>query len=397
MKTGNKLWSFVAGGRVDSPPTVVGNLALFGSHDGYVYCLRANDGQMVWRFLAAAQPRNAIAFGQPESVWPVHGSVLFHQGIVYAAAGRSSYLDGGIQLYDLDPLSGQVVCHNLVTSKHVGAMDPPEDAAELAVRESQNWRDYKSSLAADRSDSFAMQGATSDILVADHDSIYMRRMRFDTHLVPQKTTRPHLVSTSALLDDWEHNRSYWILGTGNFYGTPVAYPWIMSRQVQVPFGLMLAFDKEIVWGVHHLDGEKPRRKGRETQTAPPSKGNSVFAGTRPDPAAASSALRDFQTRASSPKAGWTVSSGLRTRSMVKAGDLLFFGGMPADHFGDPALFVAGKGEIGALVQVISCKDGNTIGTISLNSPPVWDGMAAAKNCLFVSCEDGTVMCLAKGD
>ena len=33
----------------------------------------------------------------------MHGSVLFHRGVIYAAAGRSSYLDGGIMLYGLDP------------------------------------------------------------------------------------------------------------------------------------------------------------------------------------------------------------------------------------------------------------------------------------------------------
>jgi hypothetical protein len=38
--------------------------------------------------------------------------------------------------------------------------------SRCSIRDSQNWRNYKSSLAPDRSDSFAMQGTTSDILVA---------------------------------------------------------------------------------------------------------------------------------------------------------------------------------------------------------------------------------------
>ncbi len=52
-KTGEPVWKFVAGGRIDSPPTIHEGLVLFGSADGRVYCLRADDGELVWRFLAA--------------------------------------------------------------------------------------------------------------------------------------------------------------------------------------------------------------------------------------------------------------------------------------------------------------------------------------------------------
>ena len=48
--TGQVAWKFVCGGRVDSPPAVYANLALFGSADGWVYCLRLTDGALVWRF-----------------------------------------------------------------------------------------------------------------------------------------------------------------------------------------------------------------------------------------------------------------------------------------------------------------------------------------------------------
>ena len=73
---GSVLWQFTAGGRVDSPPTICQGLALFGSADGSVYCLRASDGALVWRFLAAPEDRRVVAYGQLESSWPVHGSVL---------------------------------------------------------------------------------------------------------------------------------------------------------------------------------------------------------------------------------------------------------------------------------------------------------------------------------
>ena len=55
--SGRTVWSFTAGGRIDSPPTIYRGLVLFGAADGNVYALRAGDGKLVWRFRAAPQAR----------------------------------------------------------------------------------------------------------------------------------------------------------------------------------------------------------------------------------------------------------------------------------------------------------------------------------------------------
>ncbi|MBN2131234.1 MAG: PQQ-binding-like beta-propeller repeat protein, partial [Sedimentisphaerales bacterium] len=106
IEDGRALWSFTAGGPIDSPPTVHGTLLLFGCADGYVYCLRASDGALVWRFRAAPSQQLIVANGQLESRWRVHGSVLIERDVAYCTAGRSSYLDGGIFLFALDPGTG---------------------------------------------------------------------------------------------------------------------------------------------------------------------------------------------------------------------------------------------------------------------------------------------------
>ena len=62
--TGKPAWSYVTGGRVDSPPTFHDGRVLFGSADGCVYCLRASDGALIWRFQAAPQDRRLMAFEQ---------------------------------------------------------------------------------------------------------------------------------------------------------------------------------------------------------------------------------------------------------------------------------------------------------------------------------------------
>ncbi len=69
--SGKKLWSYVAGGRIDSAPTLYKGSVLFGSNDGWVYSVRASDGELAWKFLAAPRDMKHMAFDQVESVWPV--------------------------------------------------------------------------------------------------------------------------------------------------------------------------------------------------------------------------------------------------------------------------------------------------------------------------------------
>jgi hypothetical protein len=113
-ESGAFQWTFTAGARVDSPPTLHHGLVLFGCRDGWVCCLRAADGVTCWRFRAAPEDRHILAFDQLESPWPVPGSVLVLDGVAYVAAGWSSFLDSGVHLYGLKPQTGEVLYHTCV-------------------------------------------------------------------------------------------------------------------------------------------------------------------------------------------------------------------------------------------------------------------------------------------
>lgn len=107
-QTGQLLWSFTAGGRINSPPTIDRGLCWFGAHDGYVYCLDPADGQLLWKRRVAPTDRRIVAFGQVESAWPVAGSPLLHQDALLVAAGRAADADGGVFVWSLDPVDGSV-------------------------------------------------------------------------------------------------------------------------------------------------------------------------------------------------------------------------------------------------------------------------------------------------
>ena len=183
---GSTAWEFAAGGRIDSPPTYHKGALLFGSTDGWVYCVRASDGALAWRFRAAPAERRMGAFGQLESAWPVNGSVLVQKGVVYFAAGRSSHLDGGITIYGLDPATGEV--------RHKTTLEGPAYNVENVE---ENYR--------------LPMGALPDILTGDGEYLYMRTKKFDAALEPQKGT-PALRRRAGFLDDAYFKRVPWTFG-----------------------------------------------------------------------------------------------------------------------------------------------------------------------------------------
>lgn len=387
--TGEVLWHYVTGGRVDSPPTVYQGTVLFGSADGHVYCLRLNDGELIWQCMAARADLRTVAFDQLESLWPVRGSVLVLNDIAYFAAGRSSWLDGGIILYGLDPATGEIIRQTDLRSTHPDIEDGKEQARpEQTKRLDQNMTDYKTFFAPDHSDAFSMAGGiVSDVLVSDGKNVFMHHATFSPELKMQKRMRRHLFSTSCLLDGTENHRSHWVLGTGDFSRVPVAYSWIVNAhgrrggsKIAVPAGLMMVYNDHAVWGV--------RRNGINGSYTLFQRNNTPFSDDE-------ESLPDFRNI---PKEqvnafNWTTKLAHRPRALLKSGGNLILGVMPMD-IPKSAPHAAYEGEKGGAISVVSAEDGEPVAQYELNSPVVWDGMAAANEKLFLSTEDGAVECWA---
>ena len=157
--SGERMWSFVAGGAVDSPPTIHEGTVIFGCVDGSIYCLRASDGQLVWRYRVAPLDRRIVAYGNVESIWPVHGSVLVQDDVVYATAGRTVNMDG-LFFLALDASTGQ----SLVEKK-------------------------------------IAQESFPDVLSCDENSIFMRHLRLDKQGAALPGNVPHLFSAAGFLDE----------------------------------------------------------------------------------------------------------------------------------------------------------------------------------------------------
>lgn len=242
-KTGETRWTYTTGGRVDSPPTLIEGRAVFGSRDGWVYCLRLQDGELIWKFRVAPDDQRLVAFEQIESVWPVHGSLLVHQGIVYALAGRSNFLDGGLTFALLDLKTGKLISESVIDETD------PESGGNIQ----------------DRIQVLNMPVGLPDILSSDGEFLYMRSQKFDLdgqrleigpHSgVPgqqgsvQAGPQRHLFAPNGFLDESWFHRAYWVYGR-SFAGGHAGY---FQAAKYTAAGRILTFDDQSVYGY----GRKP--------------------------------------------------------------------------------------------------------------------------------------------
>uniref|UniRef100_A0A7C4LPQ7 Methyltransferase domain-containing protein n=1 Tax=Schlesneria paludicola TaxID=360056 RepID=A0A7C4LPQ7_9PLAN len=237
-QTGEARWSYTAGGRIDSPPTYWKGCVLFGSADGWVYCLRAEDGALLWRYRAAPIDRRLMAFEQLESVWPVHGSILVEKDVAHFVVGRSSFLDGGMWYVRLDARTGRKLSETVLNDRD------PQTGADLQTR----------------LQTLQMPVALADILCSDGESIYLRSQKFDLEgnrgeLGPVSGDAPtqggtqtgpgrHLFAPMGFLDDTWFHRAYWVYGK-NFAGGHNGY---YQAGKHTPSGRILVFNDKDVFG-----------------------------------------------------------------------------------------------------------------------------------------------------
>lgn len=331
VRDGSKLWEYAAGGRIDSPPTYYRGSVVFGSADGWVYCLRAADGQLVWRFRAAPEERLIGAFGQLESAWPVHGSVLVQNGTAYFAAGRSSQLDGGIHMYGLDASTGGVLHYANLRGPHY-TVDNIEENFRLPL------------------------GALPDILMGDGSTIYMRSQAFNAEL-ERKTGKPALQTRSGFLEDSYFKRTPWTFGAGGNYAR------------------LIVHDSRSVYYVRMFDS----LRGLDPTVffTPASKGYLLFAKSVQEG-------RD----------AWSRRVPVRIRAMaLTAGRLLVAG--PPDVVDPEDPLGAFEGRKGGLLYVLDSASGEKLAEHPLPFPPVFNGAAAANGRLYIAEEDGSITCFGK--
>ena len=406
--TGDVLWKYTAGARIDSPPTIYQGRVLFGSTDGYVYCLNSSDGELIWRFRAAPMDHRMMSYEQLESVWPVHGSVLVENDKVYCVAGRTVFLDGGMRLLQLNPRTGEKI-----SEKILDQTDPKtgKDIQFLSV-------------------SLDMPVGLNDILSSNGKHFYMRSQEFDMDgnrtfigvrdVKDQTGEGAHVFSPIGFLDDSIFYRSYMM------YGKSVKGGWgsweMMGKMT--PAGRLIAVDANTVYGFSRkpefysesvvidfqlyaaeMAGDKQSiEKIMEQPKVMDAFDKSLF-----------NYAGDWKLRQGLPKDKqtavqykWKVEDpAFQALALLVADDIMFAAGPPDIISEEDAFFALDdqavldklaeqsavlKGKDGSIIWAVDTKTGNKIAEYKMESMPVWDGMAAAGGNIFMSTINGDVVC-----
>jgi len=359
---GKVQWTYTTGGRVDSPPTWHERRLLFGSHDGWVYCLRASDGALIWRFKALPN-RLICAYEQIESAWPVCGSILIKDDIAYFVAGRNSYVDGGLFLFGLDPQTGRMI--------HQRNLYGPYDEAGHPV--------VSKITALGGTGAGGVQGNKGDILLARGEHLFLRHETFKKDLSavsPGERILPHLVTSHGFADRTPHHRSFWTIDTELYYDR-----WTAHLGVR---GDILVMDGRRYYEVR---GYPP---GRYTTYDVRDNAYTLFAGELSNEEPKKDKRRKYKER-------WQTKIPLTGKAMALVNDVLFVAGTPA-VFPKGDLAKAYEGRMGGVLWASSAADGRKLMEYRLDAAPEWDSLAAVKGRLFLCTTDGRVHCFAgKGD
>jgi outer membrane protein assembly factor BamB len=411
--TGKTIWRFIAGGRIDSPPSIHKGMAIFGARDGWIYCLRCSDGELVWRFRAAPKELLVMSYGQLESAWPVHGSVLIENNEVHCIAGRNMFLDGGLRYLRLDPATGRKISETIMDEK-----DPLRGGS---IQKYDSWLDMTTTL--------------PDVLASDAKNIYMRSLPFDkkgkrrriTHIA-EETEMPHLFSPTGYLDNHWFHRSYWT------YARSFPGGWIghLNAGRYNPSGRLVVIDDSTVYGF----GRKPAyykwttsleyrlfAVDKKTNTPKDIYAYDYFKVAQvkkfPKMKIDRSLGLPHGPRPSLKKSyacKWEdANPALLVLAMVSTKDRLFVAG-PKDIMDEKSYSAKNaalgygqlksdlkrqseiwKGKGGGLLHAVSKKDGTPAAKHKLDAIPVFDGMIAVEGKLFISLTNGRLICLGAGE
>jgi hypothetical protein len=320
---------------------------------------------------------------------------VLQKGLLYCSAGRSTYLDGGIFVYGLDPRTGAIVHRLRLDGPWPDAIKEPGHCTEVG-------------------------GTISDLLVSDGENLHMLAMGFTAKLQdiePESTEvrlgapqsdlkileRPfvkeggldrrmpiHLTASSGLLNESGFNRIHW------YYSDT----WQRTESREGPKeGNMLVFDDRNTYGVkfYYGPGFSPKFTPANNDVilfADPNDREPVYIPTHESP----KGVQHYRLgREGKPL--WEVRVPVLVNAMAITGGAdgarrLAIAG-PPDIVPEKDPLAAFEGRAGGRLTVVSAETGEVGATVELDAPPVWDGLSASGGEVFVSLANGRVVCLGE--
>ena len=111
--TGQPRWTFCTDGPIRLAPVIWNQRVYVTSDDGFLYCLAAADGRLVWKFRGGPGERMVLGNDRMTSAWPARGGPVVLDGVVYFAAGV--WPTDGFHLHALNARNGALLWSNRET------------------------------------------------------------------------------------------------------------------------------------------------------------------------------------------------------------------------------------------------------------------------------------------
>ncbi|MHC4503568.1 MAG: outer membrane protein assembly factor BamB family protein, partial [Planctomycetota bacterium] len=131
-------WRFMAGGRMDTAPTVHKGICLIADHTGYVSAVNALTGELIYRLRIAPEEKRMLSYGKVESVWPAIGGVMVAGETAYASAGRTQGSDGGLVIRAFVPETGRHLWARALPQQGNGIIERATKRNDALVRQGEH-------------------------------------------------------------------------------------------------------------------------------------------------------------------------------------------------------------------------------------------------------------------
>ena len=357
-------WRAEIGRRV-SPPVVVGEriyAALVDEHR--VVCLDAGSGRRLWDHATGGRIdspptywKGRIIFGSADAsvacLRATDGALAWR----FVVAARQRFIGAFDQLESAWPVPGSVLVQNGTAYFCVGRTSQLDggmwlyglDAATGDIRHQTSLQGPRYTVD-DIEENFRLpEGALPDILMSDGSVIVMRGLAFTPEL---KRTRggPDFSARAGLRDDTYFKRM----------------PWTRGGE----YGRLLVRDKRSVYYVRMFDSMEGLNPN--VYFTPGVKGYLLFA-----------------KGVAGKKKTWTTRIPARIRAMVQTDGHLFVAG-PPDVVDPKDPLGSFEGRKGGRLYTFDSANGEKLAELDLPSPPVFNGIAAARGSVYVADEAGGI-------
>jgi len=111
--TGEEKWVFFAEAPVRFAPVAQNGKVYFVSDDGFLYCLDAEKGKLLWKFSAipsGLEPYRLLGNGRMISRFPARGAPVLAEGVIYFASGFWS--NEGVYVFAVNAETGKLIWKN---------------------------------------------------------------------------------------------------------------------------------------------------------------------------------------------------------------------------------------------------------------------------------------------